>query len=73
MNERWTYAERTKSEWCVNAERNLVNDVWTVNGERTQNANGVQRRALSERWTHSERKMNDLFGKHFVFSTGLSI
>ena len=73
MNERWTNAERTQSERCVNAERNLVNDVWTVNGERTQNANGAQTRALSERWTHCERKMNDLFWKPRVFSSGLSI
>ena len=53
-------AERTQSERCVNAERNLVNDMWTVNGERTQNASGAQTRALSERWTQGERKMNDL-------------
>ena len=73
LSERWTNAERTQSERCVNAERNLVNDMWTVNGERTQNANGAQTRALSKRWTQGERKMNDLFGKPRVFSSALSI
>ena len=73
LSERWTNAERTQSERCVNAERNLVNDMWTVNGERTQNASGAQTRALSERWTQGERKMNDLFGKPRVFSSALSI
>ena len=56
--------------WTV-SER--VNDMWTVNGERTQNASGAQTRALSERWTQGERKMNDLFEKPRVFSSALSI
>ena len=71
--ERWTNALRTQSERCVNAERNLVNDMWTVNGERTQKASGAQSRALSERWTQGERKMNDPFGEPRVFSSALSI
>ena len=57
VSERWTNDERTQSERCGNAERNVVNDVWTVNGERTQNANGAQTRELSERWTQDERSI----------------
>ena len=50
------------------AERNLENDMQTVNDERMQNTDGAQRRALSERCTHGQRKINDLFGKPQIFS-----
>ena len=50
-------AERTQSERCVNAEWSLVNDLWTMNSERTQNANLAQTRAQDEgqRFKNSRR------------------
>ena len=44
-------------------------NMWTVNGERTQTANGAQ----SERWTHDGRKMNYLFVNPFEFSNTLML
>ena len=67
MNERWKQAE-----WMVCERRTEFGERY-VNGERMQNASGAQTRALSERWTQGERKMNDLFGKPRVFSSALSI
>ena len=58
MNARWTNAKQTQCERCLNAECKLVNDMWTLNDERTRNANGAQMRAQCERWTHDERTMN---------------
>ena len=55
------HAEHTQSERCVN-------DMWTLNSERTHYANGLQACELSERWTMGERKMCDLFGKPRVIS-----
>ena len=38
VSARWTNAELMQSGRCVNVERNLMNDVWMVNGEWVQNA-----------------------------------
>ena len=41
--------------FTLNAERKLVNDILTLNDERTRNANEAQTRAQCERWTNDER------------------
>ena len=61
-NARSTNSERTQSEWFLNAERKLVNDMWTFTDGRTRNANGVQTRAQCERWTHDECLIREVSG-----------
>ena len=53
-------SERMQSERCVNVERNLVNDMWTVNSERTQNANlaNALRTVGEERSANAESFVN---------------
>ena len=55
LSDQWSKVEGMQNEQCVNPEWNLVNDMLTVHGERMQNMNRAQTRALSERWTQDER------------------
>ena len=61
INERWTHAEWTMCERRTEFGERYVNGERWANAE--QNASGAQTRALRERWTQGEDKMNDLFGK----------